>query len=641
MVKVKKKYQEGASKTYITRSRAIKKLQISIADFRRLCIFKGIYPREPLSKKRANKGNSAPNIFYYTKDIQYLLHEPIINKFRQDKIFARKLSRALVRGELDDAKRLDSNRPKYNLNHIIKERYPTFIDAVRDLDDPLSMIFLFAIMPATDSVSYRVTQKANRLCNEWMAYVAREKLLRKVFVSIKGIYYQANIKGQDVLWLVPFDFPQNVPTDIDFRVMLSFLELYTTLIQFVLFKLYNGSGLVYPPKVDEAKLKGVGGLSAFILNSREEEGAKSLKSLTGTFEKSEEEAQEEDDDEEEEDGKKSQKPTLSSEEIAKIAKEDANADDDMEDISKEDDEDTVEEADKVKLDEFKPVPSTQDIASDELAQPTENSGSEIGSLFKNKVIFVGREVPAKVAEFLIISCGGQVILESALDEAIANEETDPAAIKKKQLAKQAQEELLKKVTHQISDRPAIPNRVPGRVYVQPQWIFDSINQGKLLPVSEYALGAKLPPHLSPWGDRSGYDPESKAAEDEDEEDEDSESEAEEDEDEEEVAAEEDDEEDEEAKELQDDLKKEAKGIPFSEDSQRKKNKKKNSGDKKRSKEEMEEEEIKNMKVSMMSNKQRKIYQELKEDVDKKEQAKEKLIQKKKKLQSKLKNNKKK
>ena len=31
------------------------------------------------------------------------------------------------------------------------------------------------------------------------------------------------------------------------------------------------------------------------------------------------------------------------------------------------------------------------------------------------------------------------------------------------------------ITHQIMDRPALVNAVPGRTYVQPQWIFDCVN----------------------------------------------------------------------------------------------------------------------------------------------------------------------
>jgi hypothetical protein len=71
----------------VSRKTALKMLQLSLKDFRKLCILKGIYPREPRNRKRAQKGATGIKTLYHLKDIQFLLHEPIIWKLRDYKVY--------------------------------------------------------------------------------------------------------------------------------------------------------------------------------------------------------------------------------------------------------------------------------------------------------------------------------------------------------------------------------------------------------------------------------------------------------------------------------------------------------------------------------------------------------------------------
>eukprot|EP00072_Mus_musculus_P068428 XP_017170191.1 PREDICTED: pescadillo homolog isoform X1 [Mus musculus] len=246
----KKKYERGSATNYITRNKARKKLQLSLPDFRRLCILKGIYPHEPKHKKKVNKGSTAARTFYLIKDIKFLLHEPIVNKFREYKVFVRKLRKAYGKSEWNAVERLKDNKPCYKLDHIVKERYPTFIDALRDLDDALSMCFLFSTFPRTGKCHVQTIQLCRRLTVEFLHYVITARALRKVFLSIKGIYYQAEVLGQPIVWIAPYAFSHDHPTDVDYRVMATFTEFYTTLLGFVNFRLYQSLNLHYPPKLE-------------------------------------------------------------------------------------------------------------------------------------------------------------------------------------------------------------------------------------------------------------------------------------------------------------------------------------------------------------------------------------------------------
>ena len=55
-----------------------------------------------------------------------------------------------------------------------------------------------------------MVHNCKRLTVEFMHYVIESRSLRKVFLSIKGIYFQADIEGQTVTWITPYLFSQVV-----------------------------------------------------------------------------------------------------------------------------------------------------------------------------------------------------------------------------------------------------------------------------------------------------------------------------------------------------------------------------------------------------------------------------------------------
>lgn len=344
------------------------------------------------------------------------------------------------------------------------------------------MLFLFANLPSTATIPPKTIALCQRLCLEFEHYLIVSHSLRKSFLSIKGIYYQATIQGQDILWLVPYKFVQRVTGDIDFRIMGTFIEFYTTLLGFVNYRLYNSVGLIYPPKFDAASDERGGELGAFTLQGRDLDSTLQLEN--GTDDTAMEDA--------------STAPTTEATERAQAA---ANTLTTTAETVEEPADDLVE-APTTAIDTFTAAGADADI----LPQPAAPN-AETTSIFAPFTFFLSRETPRQPLEFLLKAFGSRRVAWDAVlgDGSLSVNEADPS------------------ITHQIVDRPPQPidadaedaniaahhaRRVPGRTYVQPQWVWDCINEGKLLRPDLYAPGATLPPHLSPWvkPTKGVYDP---------------------------------------------------------------------------------------------------------------------------------------
>ncbi|PAA66645.1 hypothetical protein BOX15_Mlig024606g3, partial [Macrostomum lignano] len=425
MTKMKKKFTRGEATTFISRKQALKRLQLSLNDFRRLCILKGVYPQEPVNRRRVNKGSSTPKVYYHLKDIQFLGHERVMQKLRDIKAHLKKAKRAKERGEMHTVDRLQRNFPAYTLDHIIRERYPAFEDAVRDLDDCLCLCFLFSRLPKERGVPVEQIRLSARLTVQFLHWVIAARALRKVFVSIKGYYFEADVNGVSVVWSVPHQLGLHDPADVDFKILRTFNDFYTTMLGFVNYRLYSSLGLAYPPalanEVDPSDYCQTG--------EAHEEFMASLN-----------------------------QPLLS--------RRGGEA-----------------EGNPAEPDDF----PDEEAEGAEAASAARRKARAQQRLFNGCRFFLNRETPRQILCFVIRSCGGEVSWSPLSGPGSRYPESD------------------QRVTHQIVDRPLGDSRLSGRAYVQPQWVFDCVNSGSLLPTGDFAPGLPPPPHLSPFAAYSADD----------------------------------------------------------------------------------------------------------------------------------------
>jgi len=356
MTKMQKKYKKGAAVNYISRNQALRKLQLTLADFRRLCILKGIYPVEPKNRRKANRGRLANKTFYFAKDIRFLSHEPIIDKFRQMKSYLRRLTKAKARNEKTREETIRNNRPEYKLDHVVRERYPSFADGLKDLDDCLTLVFLFANFPLLKKLYEPRLRLCRRLSVEFLHFVIASGTLKKCFISIKGYYFQAEIRGEKITWIVPHKLGHKNPADVDFKIMATFLEFYTTLLGFVNYKLYSDQGLVYPPKLTFAATS-----SLSTLCSEDEFADEFLASLG----------------------------------LPIMKKPDTNP------------------VDQIEVDQ-EAAQLLGNTAEDEERRRKEEESKTLQKLFSKCKIFIGREVPREMFAFAIRACGGNVSWDKSL-----------------------------------------------------------------------------------------------------------------------------------------------------------------------------------------------------------------------------------
>ena len=242
--------------------------------------------------------------------------------------------------------------------------------------------------------------------------------------------------------------------------MLTFLEFYQTYVSFINYRLYTSVNLVYPPKLDIDKDEAGAGLSAYLIQSTTDQQPVQPEELT--------------------DNTLPVKDTTK--QLKTLPSKIASLIETPQDLPSE-----PKSIDDEQLDTFTSVDPTST-----LPQPAISLTETANSLFHGLHVYLSRETPVDALIFLLLSFN------------VSSVSTDPTT----GLSPYAESDA--RITHQICDRGRLPESiVPGRKYVQPQWIVDSINRGILLDETAYVPGAELPPHLSPFVEKveGKYNPE--------------------------------------------------------------------------------------------------------------------------------------
>jgi pescadillo protein len=269
---------------------------------------------------------------------------------------------------------------------------------------------------------------------------------------------------------------EQVPTDVDVRVMLTFLELYQTLLSFVFFKLYTDAGFVYPPPLDMKKDGDGAGVDALNLQATTRplpvqpsktvtiEGRQiSARDVRQTIKRINA-------------GTEEGTPEVEMTEPTTIATE----------IATEIDEDFIVPPSSSSKEVTASLPTLQTLST--LPQ------SLNANLFTPYTFWLSRETSRSIFEFVVRSFGGRIGWPASSGSSSPFNEGDPS------------------ITHVIIDRPLVEKKEEDsaqrelrarRKHVQPQWVIDCINAGKILLEGPYEQGKTLPPHLSPFGEYEG------------------------------------------------------------------------------------------------------------------------------------------
>lgn len=179
-----------AAVKYVSRKRAIQRLDLTEKQFDRLTVLFGMYP---VIAEGRNCYDKAEGWYYKIDDIRRIFYSETYEILKKNAKRESKREKLLKFKLLERAaKVLDE---EFNLVDLVKQKYDSLGQSIDDLGNTLRNLFIIELLSIDDVKEDLVM---------FEQFIVERRLLNRAFMSKKGVYFGINLEKIIVCWMVPY-----------------------------------------------------------------------------------------------------------------------------------------------------------------------------------------------------------------------------------------------------------------------------------------------------------------------------------------------------------------------------------------------------------------------------------------------------
>lgn len=177
-------------KKFVSRKMALEKLRLKSKQFDRLCILCAIYPVVPNLR---NCIDQEKGWYYKIEDVRSIYYSDAYDVLCKNRNIEKRKEEYLKFDRIEKLKNIKEE--DYGLVGLVKSKYSSFGSSIADLGETLRHLYFIDML--------KIHDVKDALC-EFENFILKRKLLDKVFMSKKGIFYSFDVEKIKVMWQVPY-----------------------------------------------------------------------------------------------------------------------------------------------------------------------------------------------------------------------------------------------------------------------------------------------------------------------------------------------------------------------------------------------------------------------------------------------------